>query len=71
MNSGDGTESPEKRLALYLQEQYHERVIDPVAEQINPEASATAPAELYAAAGPATAGNQPAPWHRPSSSASA
>ncbi|CAI3799246.1 hypothetical protein DBADOPDK_02239 [Pseudomonas sp. MM223] len=37
LDSGKGREPAEKRLALYLQEQYHERVIEPVAEQINPE----------------------------------
>ncbi|CAK14683.1 hypothetical protein [Pseudomonas entomophila] len=45
MNSG--TEPPEKRLALYLQEQYHDRVIEPVAEQINPEIIRDRASELY------------------------
>nr|WP_248921112.1 hypothetical protein [Pseudomonas entomophila] len=45
MNSDN--EPPEKRLALYLQEQYHERVIEPVAEQINPEIIRDRASELY------------------------
>lgn len=47
MNSGNGNEPPEKRLGLYLQEQYRERVIDPVAEQINPEGIRDRASELY------------------------
>ncbi|MDF0733604.1 hypothetical protein P0Y43_23225 [Pseudomonas entomophila] len=47
MNSGEGTDPPEKRLALYLQQQYHERVIEPVAEQINPEGIRDRASELY------------------------
>ncbi|WP_322364785.1 hypothetical protein [Pseudomonas sp. Teo4] len=47
LDSGEGRESAEKRLALYLQEQYHERVIEPVAEQINPEAIRDRACELY------------------------
>lgn len=47
MNSGDGAEPPERRLALYLQEQYHRRVIEPVAEQINPEGIRDRASELY------------------------
>lgn len=47
MNSGNGADPPEKRLALYLQEQYHDRVIEPVAEQINPEAIRDRASELY------------------------
>ncbi|MHA6160899.1 hypothetical protein [Pseudomonas sichuanensis] len=47
MNNGDGNEPPEKRLGLYLQEQYHQRVIDPVAEQINPEGIRDRASELY------------------------
>lgn len=47
MNSGNGNEPPEKRLGLYLQAQYRERVIDPVAEQINPEGIRDRASELY------------------------
>lgn len=47
MNNGNGNEPPEKRLGLYLQEQYHQRVIDPVAEQINPEGIRDRASELY------------------------
>ncbi|MDU9402867.1 hypothetical protein RTH46_10230 [Pseudomonas sp. zfem004] len=47
MNNGNGNEPPEKRLGLYLQEQYHQRVVDPVAEQINPEGIRDRASELY------------------------
>ena len=47
MNNGKGNEPPEKRLGLYLQEQYHQRVIEPVAEQINPEGIRDRASELY------------------------
>jgi hypothetical protein len=47
LDSGEGREPAEKRLALYLQEQYHKRVIDPVAEQINPESIRDRACELY------------------------
>ncbi|MFJ3073458.1 hypothetical protein [Pseudomonas sp. NPDC087029] len=47
LDSGEGREPAEKRLALYLQEQYHKRVIDPVAEQINPEGIRDRACELY------------------------
>lgn len=47
LDSGKGREPAEKRLALYLQEQYHERVIEPVAEQINPEGIRERASELY------------------------
>ncbi|QXH48610.1 hypothetical protein KSS93_12175 [Pseudomonas xanthosomatis] len=47
MNGGNGAEPPEKRLALYLQEQYHQRVIEPVAEQIDPEGIRDRASELY------------------------
>lgn len=47
MNSGNGAEPPEKRLALYLQEQYHRRVLEPVAREINPEAIRDRASELY------------------------
>ncbi|QCI11609.1 hypothetical protein E6B08_09545 [Pseudomonas putida] len=47
IDSGEGREPAQKRLALYLQEQYHERVIEPVAEQINPEIIRDRACELY------------------------
>lgn len=47
MNSGDGKDPPEKRLALYLQEQYHQRVLDQVAKEIDPEAIRVRAMELY------------------------
>ncbi|WAB99724.1 MULTISPECIES: hypothetical protein [Pseudomonas] len=47
LNSGEGREPAEKRLALYLQEQYQKRVIEPVAEQINPEVIRDRACELY------------------------
>ncbi|MFD3206564.1 hypothetical protein [Pseudomonas sp. LR_7] len=47
MNRDDNGDPPEKRLALYLQEQYHARVIDPVAEQIDPEGIRERASELY------------------------
>ncbi|BBH47169.1 hypothetical protein [Pseudomonas sp. KU43P] len=47
LDSGEGREPAEKRLALYLQEQYHKRVIDPVAEEINPESIRDRACELY------------------------
>ncbi|WP_205297908.1 hypothetical protein [Pantoea sp. Cy-639] len=47
MNSGDGDATPEQRLALYLQEQYRTRVIDPVAEQIDPEGIRDRASALY------------------------
>jgi hypothetical protein len=47
LDSGEGREPAEKRLALYLQEQYHERVIEPVAEQIDPEGIRDRACELY------------------------
>ncbi len=72
LDSGKGREPAEKRLALYLQEQYHERVIEPVAEQINQKASATGPASCTCNCSASSC--QPssaATTHRPSSSASA
>ncbi|MBA1204542.1 hypothetical protein G7009_22765 [Pseudomonas capeferrum] len=47
VDSGKGREPVEKRLALYLQAQYHSRVIEPVAEEIDPEAIRTRAMELY------------------------
>lgn len=37
LSGGEGDDSAEKRLTRYLQEQYLDRVLDPVAEEINPE----------------------------------
>ncbi|TDF84796.1 hypothetical protein [Pseudomonas sp. H9] len=47
MNSGEGKEPPEKRLALYLQEQYHQRVLDQVSKEIDPEGIRDRAMELY------------------------
>jgi len=47
MNSGNTNDPPEKRLALYLQEQYHERVLDQVAKEIDPEGIRVRAMELY------------------------
>ena len=37
LSGGEGDDSAEKRLTRYLQEQYLDRVLDSVAEEINPE----------------------------------
>ncbi|NQD94764.1 hypothetical protein HP532_19130 [Pseudomonas sp. CrR25] len=37
LNAGSEAEPPVNRLATYLQEQYHERVLEPVAKEIDPE----------------------------------
>jgi len=47
MNSGEGKEPPQKRLALYLQEQYHRQVLDQVAKEIDPESIRDRAMELY------------------------
>ncbi|MBH3427440.1 hypothetical protein [Pseudomonas alkylphenolica] len=47
INSGEGKEPPEKRLAAYLQEQYHQRVLDQVAKEIDPEGIRDRAMELY------------------------
>lgn len=47
MDSGEGREPAEKRLALYLQAQYIDRVIEPVAREINPEGIRDRTTELY------------------------
>lgn len=36
LNAGEGEASPEERLAAYIQEQYYERVLAPVAREIDP-----------------------------------
>ncbi|PWB33974.1 hypothetical protein DCO48_08320 [Pseudomonas sp. SDI] len=42
-----GSDTPGNRLAVYVQEQYHERVLDKVAEEINPELIRERSSELY------------------------
>ncbi|HRF71891.1 MAG TPA: hypothetical protein PL117_03885 [Accumulibacter sp.] len=37
LGSGEGSNAAAKRLAAYLQEQYHQRVLGPVAEEIDPQ----------------------------------
>ena len=37
LGAEEGTDPAEKKLAAYLQEQYHERVLDPVAKEIDPD----------------------------------
>jgi len=37
LNAEEGTDPTVKRLSAYLQAQYHERVLDPVAREINPD----------------------------------
>lgn len=37
LSGGEGDDSAKKRLTVYLQEQYFDRVLNPVAEEINPE----------------------------------
>jgi len=37
MSAGEGTDPTVQRLAAYLQEQYHDRVLDPVAREIDPD----------------------------------
>jgi hypothetical protein len=46
VSSQKGEQTPAQRLDAYLQEQYHERVLDPVSEQIDPDA-VTAQATAY------------------------
>nr|WP_246238032.1 hypothetical protein [Pseudomonas akapageensis] len=46
-NSGEGKVPPEKQLAVYLQEQYHQRVIDPVAKEVNPDLVMEQATKLY------------------------
>lgn len=36
LNAGETTEPPVTRLAVYVQEQYHDRVLAPVAEEVDP-----------------------------------
>jgi len=37
LSAGEGTDPTVQRLAAYLQEQYHDRVLDPVAKEIDPD----------------------------------
>jgi hypothetical protein len=46
-NSGPGKEPAEKQLAIYLQEQYHSRVLDPVAKEIDPDLVMEQATKLY------------------------
>lgn len=46
VSSQKGEKTPAQRLDAYLQDQYHERVLDPVSEKIDPEA-VTAQATAY------------------------
>jgi hypothetical protein len=47
MSAGGETDPSAKRLGLYLQQQYHDRVLDPVALEIDPDAVMAQAAELY------------------------
>ncbi|WP_397452911.1 hypothetical protein [Pseudomonas sp. NA-150] len=37
VSNGQAGETPEQRLSIYLQEQYHDRVLTPVASQVDPD----------------------------------
>ncbi|WP_265943332.1 hypothetical protein [Dechloromonas sp. A34] len=47
LSSGDTTDPPVNRLAAYLQEQYHDRVLAPVAEEVDPETIRAQATKLY------------------------
>jgi hypothetical protein len=47
MSAGGETDPSAKRLGLYLQEQYHNRVLDPVALEIDPDAVMGQATEFY------------------------
>ncbi|MCU1721795.1 MULTISPECIES: hypothetical protein [unclassified Pseudomonas] len=47
MSQNKNDTQPDNRLALYLQEQYRERVLEPVAEEINPDLIRERATELY------------------------
>src|SRR5512135_1652373 len=47
LSTGEGTDPAVKRLATYLQEQYQDRVLDPVAREIDPEAVRAQATKLY------------------------
>lgn len=48
LGDGEGDNAAVRRLAAYLQDQYHERVLAPVAEEIDPEAIRRQTTALYA-----------------------
>ena len=47
MGGGDGDDPAVQRLAQYLREQYHERVLEPVAEEVNPDTVRVQATALY------------------------
>jgi len=47
LGGGDGVDPEVERLAKYLQAQYHERVLGPVAEEVNPDAVRAQATTLY------------------------
>ncbi len=47
LSAEEGTDPTVKRLAAYLQEQYHDRVLDPVAKEINPDMVRGQATKLY------------------------
>lgn len=47
MSTGEETDPAVKRLAAYLQEQYHDRVLDPVAKEIDPDVVREQATKLY------------------------
>jgi hypothetical protein len=47
LNSGDGGNPPVSRLAAYLQEQYHDRVLAPVAREVDPASVIGQATKLY------------------------
>ncbi len=47
LGSGDEKDQAANRLAAYLQEQYHERVLQPVAREIDPDVVRTQATKLY------------------------
>lgn len=47
MSQESNNSNPDNRLAIYLQEKYRERVLEPVAEQINPDLIRERASELY------------------------
>jgi hypothetical protein len=47
LSAGEGTDPTVKRLAAYLQEQYHDRVLAPVAKEIDPDVVREQATKLY------------------------
>lgn len=47
LSAGEGTDPSVKRLAAYLQEQYHDRVLAPVAKEIDPDMVREQATKLY------------------------